>query len=468
MNKALGDISNVNSNPPTVTINDKETVSSQDDKNKKTLNCTYASAVSNMSLIPFDDINYEQESMDVGNNTTTAYFDEESCLQKTMMGNNTCIDYSYLPQQTFMNITVNKSKEEDQSDATMTDQQTEQVTNNDMDNNNTETNITYSKNGAKQEMSVLKHKNMTYDLIDQSNMTSNQTELVNQTTETEKKSNVNSTMTYGTLKSQTINDLTRNEIDLSLGTTTTANNFNNLTCTIAANNLNNETKTISNNTLNAEAEKKDPEVVETTPIISIADLHPKHIDFSAKSTTITTQSDEQPAKLKLTTQSLSAPANLNLTTNKETTSTGLRDFLNRSNLNNMSHLNATIDLSSISFLEIPKAQTFSLNGINLDNIQSFGDALKDHLESELNKMKNLKAKLKECEKMMQSKHEESLSNKKKAEKESNDLSKKLSEMREKVNKLKLNSSQNKESIRLFNYEPERYDKLQTGIYIIMF
>jgi uncharacterized coiled-coil DUF342 family protein len=132
-------------------------------------------------------------------------------------------------------------------------------------------------------------------------------------------------------------------------------------------------------------------------------------------------------------------------------------------------LNLTIDLSSVSMLEIAKAQIFNINGLNTANQANMIESLKDELSNQLIKMKNLKAKLKEFSKLKRTQVDESHQKVKKNEQELASVRKRFDELSEKAIKIKMNMATNiKQPIDLFGSQQlANLDKFQVELKAIL-
>jgi len=178
-------------------------------------------------------------------------------------------------------------------------------------------------------------------------------------------------------------------------------------------------------------------------------------------------------------------SSLNLNHNNREMTSNLRDILNASTtLNNLSTLyqnnlmaqnnhphplNLTVDLSSVSMLEIAKAQIFSINGLNTANQANMVESLKDELSNQLIKMKNLKAKLKELSKLKRVQLDESHQKVKKNEQELASVRKRFNELSDKAMKIKSNMATNtKQPIDLFGSQQlANLDKYQAELKTIL-
>lgn len=140
-----------------------------------------------------------------------------------------------------------------------------------------------------------------------------------------------------------------------------------------------------------------------------------------------------------------------------------KDTLNRSGLNNMSNVNTTIDLSAISFLEIPKSRPISMNGLNMENVQSYGESLNEYLTEEANRLKLMRDKMKEMKESMQSAYELKLENKKKSDKQVSDLVARRVQIKESYNKVMSQRTTGQQYNGFFNYKPNKLESIQADL-----
>ncbi len=116
-----------------------------------------------------------------------------------------------------------------------------------------------------------------------------------------------------------------------------------------------------------------------------------------------------------------------------------------------------------------KATTCTLNGLNMENMQTFGESLLEHCKSELAKQKNLNARLKEWRIMMQAKVDESMARKKSQELVLADKISRLASLREKTSKIALNATNANatEAAAFFNFKQDKYETTQAELKTIL-
>jgi hypothetical protein len=175
-----------------------------------------------------------------------------------------------------------------------------------------------------------------------------------------------------------------------------------------------------------------------TPIVCVPAVKPR--SFISESVKVAE------APRKATKESLNVSANANLS---------------MSNLHhNYNNHNATVDLSSISLLEIAKAKMFSDSGFSLDNVNVA--ELIDDLKNELVKIKNHDAKVKEAHKRCRQELDHIQARIDQKTIRHNEWKAKLQEKRDVSNKFEMSLYTNKDLIKFGTFKDSDLDNAQNG------
>ena len=292
--------------------------------------------------------------------------------------------------------------------------------------------------------------NRTFDFIETTTCTRSQIveNIIENSSMTESKKDVNFTMTLNQLTNRTIGNLTE-PLNLIHDSQLT---FKEDTQLIEKQHELSQTK-LENEEIHVVTGNKTYDVVEKenfetmapapkeitnpeTPIVCVPAVKPR--SFISESVKV----PEPPRRAQK--ESLNVSANLSM-----------------SNLHhNYNNHNVTVDLSSISLLEIAKAKMFSDNGFSLDNVNVV--ELIDDLKNELVKIKNQDAKVKEAHRRCRQELDQIQARIDQKTIRHNELKAKLQEKRDASNKFEMNLYTNKDLIKFGTFKDSDLENAQNG------